>query len=82
MEQLMRLKPPMMPPEQARKIVSYRARQFLPSGAGLLQLSEKEASSVGNWRGTGDSAGKNCRFSSTRHIRYDDTKLQTTARTK
>jgi hypothetical protein len=82
MEQLMMLKPLEMQPEQARKIISYRARRFLPSVAGLLQLSDKEASSVGNWRGAGDAAGKRLSVSSTMHVRYDDTKLQTTARTK
>jgi hypothetical protein len=81
-EQLMMLKPLEMSPEQARKIISYRARRFLPSVAGLLQISDKEASSVGNWRGAGDAAGRRLSISSTMHIRYDDTKLQTTARTK
>ena len=42
----MMLHPLKMPPEQASK-VSYRARRFLPSVAGLLGLS-KEAASVGN----------------------------------
>ena len=81
-EQIMMLHPRRMPPEQARNMVSYRARRFLPSVAGLLGLSDKEAASVGNWKGAGDSAGQRFSISSTMHVRYADTKLQTAARTK
>lgn len=78
----MMLHPLKMPPGQARKVVSYRARRFLPSVAGLLGLSDKEAASVGNWKGAGDSAGQRLSISATMRVRYDDTKLQTAARAK
>ena len=50
-EQIMMLDPSKMPPEQGRKVVSYRARRFLLSVAGLLGLSDKGAASVGKGRG-------------------------------
>ena len=66
-----------MPPEQARKVISYRARRFLPSAAGFLGPSDEEAASVGKWKGAGGLCRSETFDLLAMHVRYGDAKLQT-----
>jgi len=82
LETILMMPPLSMPAEQAAAVVTYRARRWMPSVVGLMNFSEPEAASVGNWRISAEPGATKLSVHSTMHVRYDDTKVQRAAMTK
>jgi hypothetical protein len=82
LETLLMMPPLAMTAEQAGAVVTYRARRWLPSVVGLMDFTDPEAASVGNWKITAEAGNATISVTSTMHVRYSDTKLQRAAMTK
>ena len=81
---LLQLPPLKYRPSEMGPRLSYEARRFLPSLAGMLELRPREEASLGNWKDLVQSAthGEASACARSMAVHYDESKVQLQAVTK